>query len=429
MNISFGTQSNVLSNGGRPWSTYGYVGQFGILPKFSYGGVAGSDTLIKRGFSLGGDGFSSGSGDDMRFKSMKILTINGVFSNNTFPAFLTSDYEAVVSRYLREHKFRSLVTIYDQDVNIPSKSVNNLHVDGDISHIKVPVTAGESFKSLKSFNALLSTLQSADILNPSLAIIIGGGTVCNCAGFVASIWKGMQQLVIPTTYTAMCDVAVGSLHMLNSGADKNGLRVYNDPMGIILDDRYINSLPLNERRNGLVETVKHALTQDADTFDELEKSIEEGTVFDNQPLFDLAIRTALLKSELLGEDPHGDHTEAILNYGHVIAHMIESASNYSISHGEAVSLGILVELAIYNDVSTELFARVRTMLQNLGLPVKMPQSIGIDQLINHINSKCSAGEKSLVPRVNNIGKVSSEGGNYRQITDMAKIIGALGAIN
>jgi 3-dehydroquinate synthase len=262
-----------------------------------------------------------------------------------------------------------------------------------------------------------------------MAIIIGGGTICNCAGFVASIWKDMQQLVIPTTYTAMCDVAVGSLHMLNSGADKNGLRVYSDPMGIILDSRYINSLLLSERRNGLVETVKHALTQDADTFDELEKSIEDDTIFENQSLFDMAIRTALLKSALLGEDPHGNHTEAILNYGHTIAHMIESANNYSIPHGESVSLGILVELAIYNDVNTELFARVRTMLQNLGLPVKMPQSTGVDQLIDHIKFRRSMGEKYLIPRVDIVGKISPGGGNYRQIAEMAKIIDTLKIIH
>jgi 3-dehydroquinate synthase len=360
---------------------------------------------------------------------MKTLTINGVFLGSTFPAFLTSDYEAVINRYLIAHRFRSLVTIYDQDVDIISKSVNELHVNSDVSHIKIPVVAGESFKSLQSFGALLSTLQSARALNPGMAIIIGGGTICNCAGFVASIWKDMQQLVIPTTYTAMCDVAVGSLHMLNSGADKNGLRVYSDPMGIILDSRYINSLLLSERRNGLVETVKHALTQDADTFDELEKSIEDDTIFENQSLFDMAIRTALLKSALLGEDPHGNHTEAILNYGHTIAHMIESANNYSIPHGESVSLGILVELAIYNDVNTELFARVRTMLQNLGLPVKMPQSTGVDQLIDHIKFRRSMGEKYLIPRVDIVGKISPGGGNYRQIAEMAKIIDTLKIIH
>lgn len=343
-------------------------------------------------------------GDQMRF--------HGISQRAHFPAYLTSDYSQVFAQAHTDHPYKTVVAMYDRTIPNISRFVDDVErlVGGQL--IKIPLEPGEQIKTPKEVARVSEYLAEQDVSEKSLAVIIGGGTLCNIAGFVATIWNGMEALIIPTNYTSMSDVAIGSLHMINAGMHKNCLQIYSDPLAVIFDPRFVSSLSKTERRNGLVETLKQAISQDASLFEQMEAHMEAGTLLDDAPVFDFALRTAILKDELLGSDPFGERSQNILLYGHVIAHAIEPASNFKVPHGEAVSLGLLGELAFYHDPSAPIFARVKILLQKLGLPTQLPTEVKSSDVIEHLTHAFTEESTLLIPRVERVGSLKEVDGSF-----------------
>jgi len=356
------------------------------------------------------------------------LMFHGIHQRTTFPAHVTSDYTQVLARARETYPFQAVVVMYDQAVPGASQFVDGISGLVNETLIKLPLEAGEHLKTPEQIARVTQILEGHGIGEKSISVIIGGGTVCNFAGFLSTIWHGMEPIVVPTNYTAMGDVAIGSLHMLNVGADKNRLRLYYDPLAVVFDPRFITTLTNVERRNGLVETVKHAIAQDVALLEHLERHVEAGTVFNDDTVFDFALRTAQLKDELIGIDPFGERTQNILLYGHVMAHAIEPASDYSIPHGEAVSLGLLAELAFFHGPTTPIFTRVKALMNQLGLPIKIPSDLHISTVMDHLAHVMTRDDTLLIPRVEGPGALKSIGGLHTGEFDRASIQKALNSI-
>jgi 3-dehydroquinate synthase len=280
--------------------------------------------------------------------------------------------------------------------------------------ISIPIEPGEPLKTLEQVTRLTKRLNDQyDIAEQSLMFVIGGGTVCNFAGYVATPWQGMEIIVIPTNFTAIGDVAIGSLHLINLGPHKNKLQLCFDPLAVILDPKFMNTLPKSERRNGLAETVKHAIAQDAKLFSDLEAHIKTGTIFNDDILFDFALCTAQLKDKLMGIDPFGERTQSIFLYGHALAHAIEPATDFQMPHGEAVALGLLGELAFFHKPNAPIYVRTKAMLEGLGLPTHLPRSLLIDTIMNHLEH-VSTDKGLSIAYVNEPGNLCEESGTVRR---------------
>ena len=318
----------------------------------------------------------------------------GIAQNEHIPVFKITSLKRRLNPIIGPDTGRSILVFYDRGIPDFEKVIQPLkRTQGQV--ILVPLAAGETLKTHSEFYAVLNELGKYTISKSPLMLIVGGGSVCNFSGFVASVWKGMQAIFVPTTTMAMCDVAVGSLQMLNFFNEKNLLRNYYDPSAIIFDFSFVRSLPTLERRNGLSETLKHGLAQDKAILDQLESLIDKSDIFSDKNVFKLALETAEAKNRLLAEDPFGEKTYEILNYGHRVAHAIESASGFSISHGEAVGLGVLVELLAFHSPESTLVKRVLKILRALGLPTRLTSRIPIPLVLEALPKKLYKGKSTV----------------------------------
>lgn len=356
------------------------------------------------------------------------LTFHGIRQRTQFAAHIAPNYRSVFSAAREMHAYRTAVVLYDQTVPNVQRFIEMLTPLIGVPMIQKPLLPGESLKTLPRVAQLTDELGTQDIGEKSLMLVIGGGTVCNAAGFLAAMWQGMQQIVIPTNYTAIADVAIGSLHMLNVGEIKNRLQLYADPLAVVFDPQFFTTLPDAERRNGLAETAKHAVAQESALFTHLEARLADGTILHDDPLFDIALHTAQLKDTLMARDPFGEYAQSILLYGHTIAHAIEPASQYTIPHGAAVSMGILAELAFFHGPETPLFRRTKALLEGIGLPVQLPHGLSVVDVLHHLDHAMTGDGRLFVPRVAAFGQLEEKAGRYVEGFDRRAVERALATI-
>lgn len=205
----------------------------------------------------------------------------------------------------------------------------------------------------------------------------GGGVTGDLTGFAAAIYmRGIDFIQIPTTLLAAVDSSVGG----KTGADipegKNLIGAFHQPSAVYIDTDLLATLPEAELANGLAEIVKTAVILDPELFAKLEKNpagLTLSTAFE-QRYPEIITRCCELKGMIVSEDEKESGRRAILNYGHTFGHAVELLSNYTLPHGQAVSIGMAAagELAVMLGVwkKTDL-ERQNNLLAALGLPIRV----------------------------------------------------------
>lgn len=211
-------------------------------------------------------------------------------------------------------------------------------------HCKV-VPAGEGSKSWASAGELLSAMLEARLTKSDLFINLGGGMISDLGGFAAGLYKrGMRYVNLPTTVLAMADASFGAKTAVNHAGVKNSVGHFTPARKSILFPGFLKTLPLRERRSGLVEMVKHGLLASKKHFEETLSFFEYGLPTD------YALRnTVAIKAYFVEADPLDNGIRQALNLGHTVGHAIEALSNegpenQALLHGEAVACGLLLEL-------------------------------------------------------------------------------------
>lgn len=162
---------------------------------------------------------------------------------------------------------------------------------------------------------------------------IGGGSTTDVAGFVAAAYlRGIPWVAVPTTLVGQVDAAVGGKTGIDLPEGKNLVGAFHWPAHTVIDPDVLATLPENERRNGMAEVVKTGLLA-GETLWEL-------------PEAELVRRCAAFKAAVCLRDPYDRGERTMLNLGHSFAHALEAASEYAISHGEAVALGLVAALRL-----------------------------------------------------------------------------------
>jgi 3-dehydroquinate synthetase len=186
-----------------------------------------------------------------------------------------------------------------------------------------------SAKSLTEAERLWSTLA---LERSSTLVAVGGGTTTDLVGFVAATYmRGIDWIAVPSTLVGQVDAAIGGKTGIDL-AGKNLVGAFHWPAETVIDVSLLDTLPAVELRNGLAEVVKTGLLA-------------------GEPLWDLdrpelIRRCAAYKAAVCLRDPRERGDRAQLNLGHTFAHALETASGYTISHGHAVSLGLLAALRL-----------------------------------------------------------------------------------
>ena len=201
--------------------------------------------------------------------------------------------------------------------------------------VVLTVPDGEAAKSLAPLEDLLERLALANLSRDDVVVAVGGGAVCDLAGFAASVYRrGVGVVHVATSLVAQVDAAVGGKTGVNLRAGKNLAGTFHQPWGVLCDTEVLTTLPEREIRNGLAEVAKCWLIEG--------RSAEAVAVTPRAGLVEMAVG---LKARVVASDEREGGPRAVLNYGHTLAHALEAlarARGDDVRHGEAVATGLCV---------------------------------------------------------------------------------------
>lgn len=221
--------------------------------------------------------------------------------------------------------------------------------------------AGEAQKNGATLLELLSCLASHQLTRSDLIVALGGGVVGDLAGFAAATYlRGIRFIQVPTTLLAAVDSSVGGKTAIDLPEGKNLVGAFWQPSLVICDTDTLNTLPEDIFRDGCAEAIKYGILYDPDLFAELEHS---GMGFERESVI---ARCVELKRNVVIEDEFDTGARMKLNLGHTIGHGVEAKSQFTISHGKAVSIGIAIvcRAALCQDCQ-----RILALLQQFSLPI------------------------------------------------------------
>lgn len=205
-------------------------------------------------------------------------------------------------------------------------------------------------------------------------VAVGGGIVMDIAGYVACEYfrEKLKFFAVPTTLMAAHDAAIGAKNALNSRFAKHSFGVYYAPAFVFVDVKTLQSLDRRETRNGLIESIKHAMAQDLGFLEYL-LSLPSDLKLQKEELLTVVNRTIDLKLECMKGDEY-EVFNPVLHLGHTLGHQIEFHSNFLLTHGEALSLGIRAEASLANRLgmfSSDDAARTFSVFERIGAPSKI----------------------------------------------------------
>ncbi|NDH09402.1 MAG: 3-dehydroquinate synthase [Gammaproteobacteria bacterium] len=214
-------------------------------------------------------------------------------------------------------------------------------------HLSIP--AGEQSKTRAVKESLEDQMLAHACHKQTQIFALGGGVITDLAGFLAATYyRGVDFISIPTSLLAMVDSSIGGKTAVNTPWGKNLIGQFYFPKNVWIDLAFLKTLPSEEFSNGMAEVIKHAALFDSDYWEFLTSEFENILNMSLDALMTMIKRSIELKHEIVTRDPFEKKERALLNFGHTIAHGIESASDYTIKHGEAVAYGMILEAYILN---------------------------------------------------------------------------------
>jgi 3-dehydroquinate synthase len=244
-----------------------------------------------------------------------------------------------------------------------------------VSRIVVP--DGDATKNLVELGKLYDRFLQLGLDRQSAVVTLGGGVVGDLGGFAAATFlRGIPFVQVPTTVLAMVDASIGGKTGVNLPQGKNLVGAFHQPRGVYLDTKTLRSLPRRQRAAGAAELIKAAAIWDADFFELLESRIEDFLDLDPTIVLPVLERACAIKAEVVERDEREGGLRRLLNFGHTLAHAIESHSGYrGILHGEAVAIGMVFaaersEAMAFAPAGTR--DRLAALLERAGLPIRAP---------------------------------------------------------
>lgn len=254
------------------------------------------------------------------------------------------------------------------------------HLSEDFSDLHLIVPGGENCKQdRKIFDSIIDFMHASKLCRHSYVIVVGGGCVLDAVCFAASIvHRGIRHIRIPTTVLAQNDAGIGIKNGIDAFEKKNFLGTFQLPDVVINDFSFLQTLDANHWRNGIAEAVKVALIKDPDFFEWIEDHTHSLIKRDLSAMKFLIKKCATLHLEHIATsgDPFEKGSTRPLDFGHWAAHKIEQLSQFKISHGHAVAVGICIDTTYSQKMgllSKEDEIRVIHCLSNLGFELNLSE--------------------------------------------------------
>lgn len=320
----------------------------------------------------------------------------------TTNAFIEGDVLADVMNELQPLK---LLVVIDSGI-IDSNSVIMSSIEQWSSTVgfdcgtPIQVTGGEDAKNnCIVVDSVLEEINSRNLCRKSAVLVIGGGAVLDAVGYAASIaHRGIQLIRMPSTTLSQCDSGVGVKNGVNHFNKKNFTGVFDPPFAVINDLSLLETLDDRHWFSGLSEAVKVSLVKDCEFFELIESSVRELADRNLKTMSRIVKQSAILHFRHIvdGNDAFERLDARPLDFGHWAAHKLEQLSNYELTHGEAVSVGIAIDVkcsVLLGLLPQDIANRIISLLQKLGLPTTHPEMKnpllyqGIEEFRQHLGGK------------------------------------------
>ncbi len=242
--------------------------------------------------------------------------------------------------------------------------------------VRHDVPVSEKAKSWDEFTGTCAALLESfpDAGATPLVVLLGGGVVGDLGGFAAAVFRrGVPFVQVPTTLLAAVDSSVGGKVAVNFGGVKNIMGAFSQPRLVVCDLATLDTLSPREIRSGTAEVIKYGGVCSAALFEQLERgALDQLLRLDSDTLVDVVAQCVEIKARVVEQDEFDKKgIRNVLNFGHTIGHALELSADYELTHGEAISIGMIAATRIALElglVTKEYYRRLEALLVRAGLP-------------------------------------------------------------
>ncbi len=279
-------------------------------------------------------------------------------------------YEVLVGAGAR-HRLADVLPAGSRRAAVVTQAGVGVPVDPGIEHRTFVIDEGEAAKDLATIEHLCRQFAQWGLTRRDVVVAVGGGVVTDTAGFAAAVYhRGVAVVHVATTLLGQVDAAIGGKTGVNLPEGKNLVGAFWQPAAVLCDTEVLDTLPAREYASGLGEMAKyHFLTGD-----------DLGAL----PLDERVARCVEIKAEIVAEDEREGGRRALLNYGHTLAHALETAGHYDLRHGEAVAIGLVFAARLAERLERIDAGRVaahEAVVAGYGLPDRLDPGHDLDELV------------------------------------------------
>ena len=236
----------------------------------------------------------------------------------------------------------------------------NSLTDAGFSAVNFVFAAGESSKNADTYLRILNFLAENQLTRSDAVLALGGGVTGDMTGFAAATFlRGIRYIQVPTTLLAMVDSSIGGKTAIDLPVGKNLVGAFYQPNLVLCDLDTLNTLPPSVFCDGCAEVIKYGILYDRELFEHL---FANGLKFDREAVI---ARCVELKRNVVSEDEFDTGARQKLNLGHTIGHGVEAQSNFSVTHGQAVSIGMAI---VCKAGCPEIYTELCAVLKKFNLP-------------------------------------------------------------
>ncbi|MDF2541972.1 MAG: hypothetical protein K0S47_1690 [Herbinix sp.] len=268
--------------------------------------------------------------------------------------------------------------------------------------------SGEKNKNLDTVNACYEHLIHHAFDRNDCLIALGGGVVGDLTGFVAATYlRGVRFIQIPTTLLSMVDSSIGGKTGVDFKAYKNMVGAFHQPKLVYMNLGTLQSLPDAEFYSGMGEIIKHGLIKDTSYYQWLKLHVNEVKSKEYHTLEEMIERSCFIKKNVVEEDPKELGDRALLNFGHTLGHSIEKLKNFTLLHGECVSIGMAAASYLSMQrgyITSDEYRDILRTIQNYRQPISTDQ-LDIEEVlqVSKLDKKMDLGQIKFILLVK-IGK-------------------------
>lgn len=275
-------------------------------------------------------------------KKINIKTKNERYSIKIEPNSIIKNLKNIIS------KNKKLIFLIDKKVFYIFKKLQNYKKQNYIL-----IDCSEKIKNFEHYSNITEKILKIGIDRNSTIISIGGGTLGDLSGFIAStILRGVDLILIPTTLLSQVDSSIGGKNGINTKSGKNLVGTFYQPKLVLIDPSILSTMSRREILSGYAEIVKHSLINDKIFFNWLNKNSKKIFKFDSKIITEAIYKSILIKKKYIIADEKeklkNKNSRAILNFGHTFGHALETYYKYNkkLTHGEAISIGMIIAAKI-----------------------------------------------------------------------------------